>query len=668
MNGFGSKTIANGRRSFLIKAAILLSVFLLNGITGRLMAQSQAPDSSHTSARALVHILDYISQDYAGAVKDGKVISASEYNEQKQLGTTASSLLGDLTGKGIIPAGSDLSLQMGKLNSRIAHKASSDSISATAQGIKNEVIKITGMAVAPGTWPDISKGRLLFASLCVNCHGKNGEGDGKLAADLNPHPTDFVHSDRMIKISPFQAFNTIKMGVQGTGMAAFKQLTDKQVWDLSFYVKSLKFQDNASSLTTAQTDSLPALYSKVGLSNLATLNDEQLSSLLQKDGINRPDEILPALRTMQHVPRKNNSLALAHNYLNEALSAYTTGDIALARQRAVMAYLEGVEPVEPSLRANDPSMMTTLEQQMTSVRGAIESKKSSAEVDAVISTAQKTLNKANMVLDQQVNSPWFSFVMAASILLREGLEAFLIILAILGVIRALGEKKAARWVHGGWILALVLGIISWFFTDWIIGFGAAHRELMEGSISLLAVIVLLYVGFWLHSKTEIHKWTEFIDVRVKNMLKGGNLLGLAAIAFFAVFREAFESVLFLSALSIEEGPGSKYAIGGGALAAIVIVLIIAALLLRFSAKLPLKNIFKYSSFVMGVLSFILVGKGIHAIQETGMMSVTAVPFNLNIGLIGFYPTLQTVVAQTVILILLIILWNYPKWKARRAYA
>lgn len=665
MKAFGSNTQA--KRRFALTVSVVLMI-LIASMSHRAMAKPQTSDSTNSSARALVHILDYISQDYAGAVNDGKVTSASEYNEQKQLANTASSLLGDLTGKRVIPVKSDLSQHMGILLNRIQHKEPADSISASAQFLKNEIIKITGMAVAPSSWPDVMKGRQLFAALCVNCHGKNGAGDGKLAEQLNPHPTDFVHSDRMVNISPFQAFNTIKMGIQGTGMAPFRQLTDKQAWDLAFYVKSLRFTHNQPALTAAQIDSLPVLYSKIDLTNLATLNDEQLSSLLRNDGINRPDQILPALRSMQHVPRKNNSLALAHSYLKKAKAAYSSGDVALARQRAVMAYLEGVEPVEPSLRANDPSLMSTLEQQMTSVRGAIESKKSSSEVDAAINLAQGTLSKANMVLDQQVNSPWFSFVMAASILLREGLEAFLIILAILGVIRALGEKKAALWVHGGWILALALGIVSWFFTDWIIGFGAAHRELMEGSISLLAVIVLLYVGFWLHSKTEIHKWTEFIDVRVKNMLKGGNLFGLAAIAFFAVFREAFESVLFLSALSIEEGQGSKYAIAGGALAAIVIVLILAAILLRYSAKLPLKNIFKYSSFVMGVLSFVLVGKGIHAIQETGMLSVTAVPFNLNIGLIGFYPTLQTIIAQTVILILLIILWNYPNWKARRAYA
>jgi len=307
---------------------------------------------------------------------------------------------------------------------------------------------------------------------------------------------------------------------------------------------------------------------------------------------------------------------------------------------------------------------------MTSIRSNIEAKVSAAKLNAAIQTADSSIQKASMVLQTKHNSPWFDYIMAASILLREGLEAFLIILAILGVINALGDKKAALWVHGGWILAVLFGVVAWFFTDWIIsiGFGPVHRELLEGGVSLVAVVVLLYVGFWLHSKTEVNKWKEFIDVRVKNMLKGGNLVGLASIAFFAVFREALESVLFLSALSIEGGSNDNLAVGAGALTAILVVIILGALALRFSARLPLRKLFKYSSFMLGLLSVVLVGKGIHSLQEIGWLSSTNAPFSFHISLIGIYPTLQTIIAQLLILALLVVVWNYPKWKARRLYA
>ena len=191
---------------------------------------------------------------------------------------------------------------------------------------------------------------------------------------------------------------------------------------------------------------------------------------------------------------------------------------------------------------------------------------------------------------------------------------------------------------------------------------------MEGGIALFAVVVLLYVGFWLHSKTEIHKWKEFIDVRVKHALNGGNLFGLAAISFFAVFREAFESVLFLSALTIEEGTRSKMAIASGAILAIVLVLVLAAVLLRYSTRLPIRSLFRYSSFVMGVLSVILIGKGIHALQETGLLSITRTPFSWRFDLLGFYPTLETVLAQAVIVGLVALLWYAPALRARAVEA
>src|SRR5690606_30037604 len=163
---------------------------------------------------------------------------------------------------------------------------------------------------------------------------------------------------------------------------------------------------------------------------------------------------------------------------------------------------------------------------------------------------------------------WFSFLVAASILLREGLEAFLIILAILSVLQAANQDRAARWVHAGWMAAVGVGIAGWILSDMLLQLGAAEREIMEGAIALLAVVVLMYVGLWLHSMTESKKWRAFIEERILHKLGTGSLIGLASIAFFAVFREAFESVLFLSALTLEQGDGHKLAVVGGAVSAI----------------------------------------------------------------------------------------------------
>ena len=159
--------------------------------------------------------------------------------------------------------------------------------------------------------------------------------------------------------------------------------------------------------------------------------------------------------------------------------------------------------------------------------------------------------------------------------------------------------------------------------------------------------------------TEIEKWKAFIDERVKQTLSSGNLIGLASISFFAVFREAFESVLFLSALTLEQGPTHKMAVAGGAVVSIALVIILAAVLLRYSVRLPIRKLFKYSSFAMGVLCVILAGKGLHALQEAGMLSVTAASLPVRFDLVGLYPFVETLVAQGLTLLVVLLLMYAP---------
>ncbi|MBI2646027.1 MAG: FTR1 family protein, partial [Deltaproteobacteria bacterium] len=257
----------------------------------------------------------------------------------------------------------------------------------------------------------------------------------------------------------------------------------------------------------------------------------------------------------------------------------------------MVAYLEGVEPVEPRLKANDPQFVIDLEMKMAAARQAIESKKTFEEVRLTIQTAQDALTQAASILEKKETSAWFTFLMTLGIILREGFEAILIIIALLGVVQATGSTKAAHWIHGGWILALVSGGIFWLFSGWLMTMSGAGIEILEAVTSLLAVMVLLYLGFWLHNKTEIHRWKSFIHGKVKKALEGSNLLGLASLSFIAVFREAFETVLFLRAVWLESGMASKTTLALGTLTSFALLVIMAMALLKFSTRLPIRKLF-----------------------------------------------------------------------------
>ncbi|MEZ5301540.1 MAG: FTR1 family protein [Verrucomicrobiales bacterium] len=274
--------------------------------------------------------------------------------------------------------------------------------------------------------------------------------------------------------------------------------------------------------------------------------------------------------------------------------------------------------------------------------------------------AEKVVGEAEKLLAEGDVSHAFAFGMSAAILLREGFESVLVIIAILGVIRALNARAAARWVHAGWITAVALGIVAWFASDKVVSMSGLGREMMEGVAALAAVAILLYLGFWMHSKTEIGRWKEFIHGRITDALTGGKLFTLAAISFVAVFREAFETVLFLSALNLEAGPAARGAIGWGVVCAAVLVGVMHWALLRYSAKIPVRRLFAISSWVMVLLAVVLIGKGFHSLQESGVISVTTLPVP-RFDLAGLYPTWETFAAQVAVVAISLFLW----WLGKR---
>lgn len=614
---------------------------------------------SSDGARQLVHILDYVAQDYPRAVSEGRVTNADEYHEMASFGRDASTLLRELSTSGAVPRDAGLEELAERLQSGIAAKAPPDSIANRARRLRRRVLEITGLPTAPLRWPDLANARANYEKACVVCHGESGRGDGRVANDIDPKPTNFVEGDRVASQSPFQIYNTIRLGVEGTAMPDFEVLSEEDLWKLAFFVKSLRY--SSADVSTSDSDSLVAGPADVSLEQIAALNDHELANTLMDRGLAHPESAVAAIRTGRTKPGNSASLNLAKKLLSDALEKYRNGETRPARGDALRAYLEGVEPIEPVLAARDAALSAGLERRMLAVRSQIERGADSKSVGRAVADALGSLDEAERVLGESPPSLFFSFLLAASILLREGLEAFLVILAILGVLRSVGQKRAVRWVHAGWIFALGLGVLAWYSSDALIQIGAAQREIMEGFVALIAVCVLLYVGFWLHNKSEINKWKTFIEKRVNRTLGTGNLFGLAAISFFAVFREAFESVLFLSALTLEQGPGHRSAVAGGAAAAIAGVLILSAILLRYSIRLPSRRLFKYSSGAVGVLGIVLAGKGIHAFQEAGILSITPTPFSFRFELLGMYATIETLATQIVLFVVVLILWHAPKY-------
>ena len=569
--------------------------------------------------RLLVHLLDYLARDYPGAVgPGGELLSASKYSEQLEFAHTALETSRQLPE---LQANPQLTSGVKELTDMIARKADPKAVSELAHILQDQVIKLVHLQTGPQDRPDLTRGLQIYQENCRSCHGEKGGGDGPAGTALQPQPANFLDQARMSKVMPLQAFNTVRLGVAGTPMPGFAQLSDADTWHVSYYILSL-------------------------------LPGRQLPAWQEAAS--------PAATLAHNGKDAQTALNHAKTLLASALKAYAAGDFNAAKTQALQAYLEGIEPVEPRVKATSPEESATTEARMSDVRATIEAKAPLAKVTAAVAAANQQIAVLEALLTHAELSPSVAFIAASSILLREGFEAVLLIMALLGVIRASGSKRAALWVHGGWISALGVGFVAWLFSGYLLKISGAQREMMEAVTSLFAVVVLLIVGFWLHSRTEIGRWNRFLRVKVRAAVQNRSFLGLAGIAFIAVFREAFETVLFLRTIWLDSGEQARSALGLGVLLTLTLIIAGSWALLRYSTRIPVRKLFAFSAVVMALLAVILTGKGLHALQETGALTVTTALVPLRIETLGLFPTYETLVPQLLVLLLIIGLWHFGR--------
>lgn len=611
-----------------------------------LSISAKASDNTvETRARMVINLMDYISKDYPMAAKDGEVVNEFEFAEMNEFVNNAIAYFDLLQADAHLD--SAIRLEIVRLKTLIETKSSAAEVAVQADEVKHQIILLNLVQNAPTTWPNLKNGALLFAENCASCHGLQGRGDGAAGAALQPKPTNFTDQQIMRGVAPFQAYNTVRLGIEGTSMRAYEELTDEQVWDISFYIISL--QHGGPNDNEHETE--------LSLEKLASLSDEELVEQLSP-------ELTAAVRTNPHpTTAAKSEIDIARTLLNECLEAYKLGEYENAQSLALEAYLKGVEPIEPRIKASDNTLFVDLESGMMQIRSSIQKRVDLETMTSDVAQAMALLDQCEIILASENRGTAMTAFITISILIREGLEAFFVILAILSVLRSLNEPKAARWIHGGWIAAVVMGVVGWFFAGTLMSLSAASRELMEGLIALGAVVVLLYLGFWLHGKSEASRWKAFVETRIKKLLSQNNMIGLGFFSFVVVFRESIESVLFLSSLASDGRAESSMGVLIGFIISAVALFFIAWAMLRWFKKLPIAKVFLYSSMIILALAFVLAGQGAHALQEGGFFNVSSFPFNIRISALGIYPTYETIATQLLSLICIAILW---RWNNRKS--
>lgn len=340
--------------------------------------------------------------------------------------------------------------------------------------------------------------------------------------------------------------------------------------------------------------------------------------------------------------------------LDAARDAFRSGERPAALSRVEQAYLEGLEPLEPRLPGDGVRRAERLIH--LELRPLLAGRGSADAVERAFAELDATLLELDAALATEA-SFWMGAASSFAIILREGLEAVLLIGAILATLgRVSDDPRHRRQVWGGVGLGVAASLATWAVARTAIPVSGSGRELIEGITALLAVAVLLYVSHWLFRRSYLQDWKAYLREKVGTAVTAGSSLAMAGLAFAAVYREGFETVLFYQALLFDAGAGAVLA---GFLPGMVVIVALGVGVIRVGMRLPLGKVFSVTNAILLYLAFVFLGKGIYALQEAGLFSPTpvAAPDHGALRqLLGFYPIAETIGAQLLFLAALAGTW------------
>ncbi len=586
--------------------------------------------------RQIAQLAEYVGVDYASAVDNGQVINDDEYQEMLEF--------------------SELIVEKTSINNDMRLLNENASALQTAISTKQNVniirqftseLRISLLAMMPDLpLPKklLSKEAMfsLFENNCASCHGISGQGNGVLASGLKPAPTDFTDKTRAENRSLLGLFDAISNGLDDTAMPAFSQLKEQQKWSLAFYVGGLAFQSSSELIKPSQSISLQNWI------NYSPLILSTETEGLTKNEIEEFRANPKLLFTDQSSP-----LAITKTQLAAASIAYKNEEYEKAKTLAVSAYLDGFELIENSLDARDKNLRKSIEGNLINLRQALTNAQQVNQLESLMEVTVRQLNDAEELLTETTLSNEALFTASLVILLREGLEALLVVLALMTVLVRTKRHDALKYVHFGWLSALLAGFTTWAVAQSMISISGASREVMEGIAAMLAAVMLFYVGIWMHSKTNAEHWQAYIQKHINTQLEAGTLWGLAVLSFIAVYREVFETVLFYQSLLTQASTTQYSFVIGGFLFGIAVLSIIAWGMFKYSVKLPIARFFSTTTYLLLALSFILMGKAVSALQEAAVIGISPLPITVEIDWIGVGSTWEGIMAQLTILVLFI---------------
>ncbi len=686
-------------RPRLTAAAILLAAL---AALARLSAPAWAEPAADTTAAVtrVLTLLRAVGEEYREALDEtGKVVRPIEIEEARLFLAEARSH-GRRLGA---DAPADLDARIEMLSDAIAGTAPLATVLAQVDEVCKALSKATGVGeeFLPPAPPSAARGEIVYKTNCVSCHGEHGAGDGPEAARLDPKPTDFSAPSFMRGETPSDFFHVISAGRRRAAMPAWDSvLSVQERWDAIAYLWTFSTPATrvaegqgvfvvqcggchgaaadgrgpyAGTLPKGVPDlstpdalagrTLDALFAAVSdgvpgtpMPGFARVLDEEqrwkaVEFLHAQSLGGYTREALPKALPQTDVRRVATDvdavLAEVRRLLAQSAEAYRRGDAA-ARDLATDAYMT-FEPLEARIAAREPALVRAVEEGFLGLRTALA--KPGADVEPLFAATRSALDAAASGLASPTDD-WARFAQSATIILREGFEVVLLLGALLAWVVKSGNLHMRRPIYGGALVGVVASLATAALLATVFRMTPGLGATLEGAAMLLASVMLFWVSYWIISKAEAERWQQYIKGKIQKAVVAGSGTALFATAFLAVYREGFETVLFYQAL-FAGAPAGDTMIPAGFAAGAVLLSIVYVVFSRFGVRIPIRQFFLVSGGLLYTMSVAFAGRGVHELQEAGLIDMTPVSWAPSIEVLGIFPTVESLLAQAVLLALLL---------------
>ena len=465
---------------------------------------------------------------------------------------------------------------------------------------------------------------------------------------------DYATAKKLVQQAQYDGYKNseMEMSIRQNRSAAISGNLNQQFYDL---IKLSEQPDQISDFGYQITTLLQDIEEQ--LPNLPTTRENQTEQTTDKVADTTPDKDWAQISTQVNAG------------VQQAIRLYEQGDTAKAMVTVQDTYFDIFEStgMENKIGSRDSNFKAQLEGYFTRLVSLM---KASAEKEKLQEQAQglsQGLNQAVAMLQGGEQTDWSMFLYSLLIILREGLEALLIVAAIVAYLVKNNHQDKLPVIRQSVYVALLGSVITAVIFQLIFSNSGASRELLEGFTMMIAVVMLFMMSYWLLSKVEAQNWKRYLEGKLSTALTAGSLIGLWLTSFLAVYREGAETVLFYYALVGDAKSAVSYAYLFAGFAVGVVILAICYFIMRYTVvKLPLKPFFMFTGSFMYLMAFVFAGKSVLELIEGKLFEPTLISGVPEISWLGIYPYVETLVPQAVLLVAAVFAFIYMKYQSRKS--